>query len=189
MGTERTERFVIRAARPEDADAIALLHASSWRGTYRGMMPDSFLDRDVFVNRQAAWREHFAGDDPNQFVLLAEREDRVIGFICVYRDNDPTWGALIDNLHVARDSHGRGVGTSLMRAAASWLHDGTPDRGVYLWVMEANSGARAFYERNGGRYVETLIKTDPGGGEAPNCRYVWSSPRDLIDCVSRTDDR
>ena len=178
----QTEAFVIRTAQPADADAIARLHADSWRDTYRGMMADSFLDGDVFANRQVVWRERLAADNPEQLVLAAERDYRLVGFICVYRDNDPTWGALIDNLHVTHDAQGRGVGTSLMRAAGSWLRDGTPDRGVYLWVMNANSGARAFYERSGGRSVETMIKTDPGGGEAPNCRYVWASSRALIAC-------
>jgi hypothetical protein len=34
----------VRVARPEDADAIAAIHAASWRSFYRGSLSDRLLD-------------------------------------------------------------------------------------------------------------------------------------------------
>lgn len=77
-----------------------------------------------------------------------------------------------------------------MRDAAEWLCRVAPERGVYLWVMEANARARAFYDRLGGSNASVVEKVDPGGGRAPNCRYVWSSPRELLEsCESRGGER
>lgn len=90
------------------------------------------------------------------------------------------WGSYIDNLHVACDVQGRGIGRALMRRAAEWLSEVQSQGGVYLWVMEANAPARAFYHRLGGRNVETVDKLDAGGGHAPNCRYVWAEPSALV---------
>ena len=45
--------------------------------------------------------------------------------------------------------------------------------------MEANAAARAFYERLGATNAGTIELEDPGGGYAPNCRYVWARP-DLL---------
>ena len=46
---------VIFPAGPEDALALALVHVTSWRETYRGLLPDSFLDRmSVPVNTRAS---------------------------------------------------------------------------------------------------------------------------------------
>jgi len=79
-----------------------------------------------------------------------------------------------------RDRKGMGIGTELMRAAAESLRRVAPARGVWLWVMEANVAARGFYDRLGARHVETVMMSDPGGGQAPNCRYTWSSPDALL---------
>jgi hypothetical protein len=38
---------IFRAARPDDAGAIAGLHADSWQRHYRGAFSDAFLDGDV----------------------------------------------------------------------------------------------------------------------------------------------
>ena len=41
----------------EDADAIARLHAESWKLHYRGLCPDDYLDNKVDDNRQKVWSE------------------------------------------------------------------------------------------------------------------------------------
>ena len=163
----------LRAAAASDAETLAVLHTDSWRRTYRGMMSDAFLDGGALDNRRDVWRERLGTANPDQLVLLADDGTRIVGFICAFAQGDAGWGAYIDNLHVVRDWHGRGVGRVLMRAAAEWVCRMEPDAGVYLWVMEANAPARAFYDRLGGRNVETVEHPDPGGGHAPNCRYVW----------------
>jgi RimJ/RimL family protein N-acetyltransferase len=67
-----------------------------------------------------------------------------------------------------------------MSAAADWVCATQPGAGVYLFVMEANAAARAFYDRLGARNVETIQLADPGGGSASNCRYVWADARMLV---------
>jgi len=56
-----------------------------------------------------------------------------------------------------------------------------PEIGIYLWVMEANAGARRFYERLGARAHDTIRKSDPRGATAPNC--AWDSPASLLSSV------
>lgn len=89
-------------------------------------------------------------------------------------------GAYIDNLHVVPEWHGRGLADALMRHAAEWVCHTQPGAGVYLFVMEANARARASYDRLGARNVEVVHLQDPGGGSAPNCRYVWADARELM---------
>ena len=172
--------IALRAAAPDDAESIAVLHADSWRRTYRGMMTDAFLDGYALTNRRHVWRERLQAGDPRQFVCVAEEDATIVGFVCAFAKEDANWGSYIDNLHVVHAMNGRGTGRALMRSAAAWLCRVQPDAGVYLWVMEANTRARRFYERLGATNAETVIKEDPGGGRAPNCRYVWSNPRLLL---------
>jgi ribosomal protein S18 acetylase RimI-like enzyme len=171
--------YQLRNGEVRDAEAIAVLHTDSWRRTYRGMMSDEFLDGGALENRRQVWRERLGTADADCLVVVADDAARIVGFICVFAHGDAGWGAYIDNLHVVHDWKGRGVGRALMAAAADWVCSTQPDAGVYLWVMEANAAARAFYDRLGARNVETVTHEDPGGGSAPNCRYVWADARML----------
>ena len=174
--------FLLRSARIDDADAIAALHALSWQRTYRGMMTDEFLDRRALANRRQVWHDRLQADNVNQFVSVMEQSSGIVGFVCAYAHHDPVWGSYVDNLHVSYECHGHGLGRALMRSVARWLSDTAPRDGVYLWVMEANASARAFYDHLGATNAGTELMEDPGGGRAPNCRYVWADPRLLLDC-------
>jgi len=46
-----------RQAGAEDIEAIATIHADSWRLNYRGAYSDAFLDGAVDDNRRAVWTE------------------------------------------------------------------------------------------------------------------------------------
>jgi len=170
----------LRTARTAEAESIATLHTASWRRTYRGMMTDEFLDGPALDNRRRVWHERLTVANPRQFVCVAELDSRVVGFICAFAGEDTVWGSYIDNLHVAHDLHRFGIGRALMRRAGEWLCAHAPQAGVYLWVMAANTPARAFYQRLGAANAGTVDLEDPGGGRAPNCRYVWAEPRLLI---------
>lgn len=168
-----------RNAQGTDAERIALLHADSWRRTYRGSYRDAFLDGDVVENRREEWRNRLARNREGQFVYLAEGDSHLLGFVCVFGKEDPKWGSLIDNLHVSYESKGLGIGTALMRSAAAWLESHYGHIGVYLWHLEANLPARSFYERLGGVHAETMELEHPGGGSSPSWRVVWARPQDL----------
>lgn len=171
-----------RAATKSDAAQIAHLHADSWRRTYRGMLRDDFLDGELVRNRLGVWNDRLGSIRTDQFVLVAENQKQVLGFICVYGNEDPHYGSLIDNLHVAHAHKREGIGTFLMRQAGCWLEQNYEQYGVYLWVMEANQPARRFYEKSGSTNAGIIDKPNPaGGGSAPNCRYIWSSPERLAN--------
>ena len=165
-----------RPAEPTDAQAVAQLHARSWRENYRGGFTDAFLDGDLVGERLRVWQERLVDPARNQFALLAVDGAKLEGFVCVYGDHDPTWGSFIDNLHVAGDSKRSGIGSSLIRQASAWLGRHHPGLGIYLWVLESNTSARRFYERLGGHDAGVSTMETHGGAIVRSCRYTWSSP-------------
>lgn len=156
-----------------------MLHADSWRRTYRGMMRDEFLDGDIEQDRLSAWEARLRSPAPNQLIVVAEDRDVIQGFVCVYGDDDVRWGSLVDNLHVRHDMQAHGIGKQLMREAAAWADANCSGRGLYLWVMQANHRAQRFYERLGGSNEGAEVHEHAERGSASVFRYAWPDVRPL----------
>lgn len=170
-----------RPASVADVAAIARLHAASWQTAYRGILSDAFLDGPVLDDRLAVWHSRLsAAPHARQFVLLAEQGGELVGFVCVFLDADPKWGAFLDNLHVRPDRQGQGLGRRLMAEAAGWVRQEQPAMGLYLLVFEKNTRARAFYEQIGGQKVEELSYHTVDGTELLIVRYAWDDLDRLI---------
>jgi ribosomal protein S18 acetylase RimI-like enzyme len=167
-----------RAAGPDDADAVARLHADSWRRHYRGAYADSFLDSDVVADRVSVWTSRLAVP-ANSATVLAEDGTRLVGFVHAIFDADDRWGSLIDNLHVVHDRKRSGIGRALLTRAAEAVVERATGDSMYLWVLEQNSAAQGFYQATGGTCVEKATVPPPGGvpgrlNGAPNClRFAW----------------
>ena len=110
----------IRQANQADAEAIARLHAASWRTAYRGALSDTYLSGPIEAERIEVWRSRFEQPVKNQFVAVAEVQHQIIGFVCAFGGHDEQWGTFLDNLHVAPQHKGRGIGAQLMGELASW---------------------------------------------------------------------
>jgi hypothetical protein len=176
----RVEPWDIRRATPDDAQAVARLHAESWRSAYRGSLSDEYLEERVFADRLSLWSEKFSSRDSDALlVLLASCGAEPIGFVCAILDQDETWGALIDNLHVLPAWKGKGLGRKLMVEAARWVAGRRPGSPLHLWVIEGNEEARSFYERLGGRPLDRKLWSAPDGSAAGLVRYVWND----VTCV------
>ncbi len=110
----------------------------------------------------------------------------MIGFANTFFDEDPTWGALLDNLHVADGHKRRGIASRLLALTAEALTERPERTGLYLWVLEQNVDAQAFYEARGGRYVGRGVVSPPGGianrgtGSSAKLRYAWPEPAVLL---------
>jgi GNAT superfamily N-acetyltransferase len=157
-----------------DAEAVGRLQAESWRASYRGIMPDTFLDTEAIEHRRSAWRDRLSIDSDRRWLLKAHDQDgELVGFACVELDAEPDWGALLDNLHVRPDRKGQGIGRRLFDAAREWSYEQLGHKKMHLWVIEANVEGQQFYDRIGGRVAERTIKDVVGVVTVPVLRYVW----------------
>jgi ribosomal protein S18 acetylase RimI-like enzyme len=170
----------IREAKQADAEAIASLHAASWRTAYRGALSDAYLDGPIEVERFEVWRSRFTNPAKNQFVSVAESRQQLVGFVCAYGGQDEKWGTFLDNLHVAPQLKRQGVGARLMGELASWSSTKYPGQGVYLWVLQSNLAAQRFYERMGGENAGSDMWSPPDGSALPKIRYAWRDIQTLL---------
>jgi GNAT superfamily N-acetyltransferase len=165
---------------------VARLHADSWRRHYRGAYSDAFLDGDVLADRLTVWSERLRAPLPGSCTILAER-DGLLGFAHSVFDEHRTWGTLLDNMHVADGHKRRGIGSRLLALSAAAALEKTPTSGLYLWVLEQNVAAQAFYASRAGRRVGRELVSPPGGiagrlaGAPAKLRFAWRDPAVLLE--------
>ncbi|MGE8656342.1 MAG: N-acetyltransferase family protein [Achromobacter sp.] len=158
----------LRQATARDADAIAAMHAASWAVTYRGLLPDGFLDAGLADNRLVHWQDRLRDASADaQAVFIAEQNGQPIGFVCVKQEHDHPGEVLLDNLHVLPSHQGAGAGKLMVARAEAWARARSATR-LYLYALEGNTRAIEFYERQGWRNTGT--ESDQIGGIAVRAR-------------------
>jgi len=130
---------------------------------------------DVFINsrRTALPTVPFVHTDDEvrgyvKNILIGKTEGWVAvagGRVVAIMSLTPGW---VDQLYVATQWQGRGVGRDLLDLAKE-----RSDGELQLWTFQVNDRARRFYERNGFTIAEM---TDGSGNEerTPDIRYHWS---------------
>ena len=156
-----------------DLEAVAALHCASWRSAYRGILTDDYLDGDLLTDRLEVWHLKLSMMTDRQFGWLARHDGEPVGFAFASLDDDPTWGSLVDNLHLLPSHQGAGIGRGLLTAVAHVAHERAKHPGLFLWCYEQNTRARAFYEHLGAEAVEQIMYAAPDGQSYPEWRYAW----------------
>ena len=184
-----TAAATFRRAGPADAPAIAALHAASWRTAYRRTLTDAYLDGPIYEERARLWEARLGPQPGGErcYVGLAETGGApalagLAGFACILLNEEPAWGASLDNLHVRLELQGQGIGRQLFARAVQWVMAVETGGPLHLWMYEANIGARPFYDALGGEIAQRGLKHAADGSQVPSLRYVW---RDLEVLLGR----
>jgi L-amino acid N-acyltransferase YncA len=141
----------VRKATPADADAIARIHVDSWRSTYYGMLPGTYLSRMSRGGLRAQWATRLAETTRSELTLVAEHDGTVAGFAVLTRCRDrdmAQFAAEVTMLYVHPTLAGAGLGTALMNRCNEIL-EARSYRWLVVWVVEANTTARGFYRHIG----------------------------------------
>lgn len=162
----------VRAARVDDARAIAEAHVRAWQAAYRDVMPHDHLDGLDPVARAAGWADALRGLTPERRVLVATLDDAPAGFVVVGAAAEPTGGVTgqLHALNVHPDRWGAGVGSALLHAAGAAL-SALGHAGAVLWVVTSNARARRLYERHGWHADGAERVEDVAGAQVPELRY------------------
>ncbi|MDB4958795.1 MAG: family N-acetyltransferase [Myxococcales bacterium] len=165
-------RFGIREATLEDADGIARAHAASWRMSYRGILPDSILDR-IDVGQRVTTRRRILKDrSVFQLVAYDLTHGDIVGFCDAgqSRRHVPFAGELYA-IYLVQHAKRHGIGQQLFERVTMWLRANGMES-MIVWVLENNAHARGFYEAMGG-YDKIRLQTAVGGFPVVELGYVW----------------
>lgn len=170
-----------RLATAADAPAIAALHSESWRTAYAHVLDANWLAHDLAADRLRVWTGRFAPPDPALRVVLAQDDAGLAGFASLFLAADPHWGSHVDNLHVRPGLKGAGLGRRLLAHTARLALAAAPGQGLDLFVYSANTAARGFYARLGGRETDEWEEDAPDGSRQMVWRVWWPDPARLLE--------
>lgn len=159
--------LIIREYQPQDFDAVTIL----WRLAREKSVPEFQRQKGHFFYED---REYFSGKIlQRDKVWVAELDERPVAFMAMEND-------FIDQLYVHPDHWRQGIGEALLNFAKSRY----PEH-LWLYTLQVNVNARAFYEKNG-FVAEKFGCSDPPENE-PDVQYHWrrSSEPDVSTNPSR----
>jgi GNAT superfamily N-acetyltransferase len=165
-------RFAIREARPGDAAGIARAHTESWQSSYRGILPDTVLDRLNVTSRAEKWSRILR--DASGFHLVAY--DVTHGDVVGFCDAGPSRRGVAQAgelyaIYLVHHAKRYGLGTELFERVTLWL-EAQGMASLIVWVLEHNHHARRFYEAMGGRLSGSFHST-VSGFPVVELSYVW----------------
>jgi ribosomal protein S18 acetylase RimI-like enzyme len=128
----------------DDVDEVARVHVRVWQEAYAGLMPATYLDGLDPHAFAESWREWLLAPRPGVHHWLARDDAGVVGLASSgpARDADAPTEWQLYAINVLARGHGSGVASALLATALG-------DRPAYLWVVEGNHRARAFYRKHG----------------------------------------
>ena len=136
--------YVLRQATPDDAEAIVRMHTLAHEECYPHLLSPAFFAarREAIPERVARRRNHLDVEDPR--VIAVDANNAVVGFADAGpgRDEDGPVPLELYSIYILARAQGIGLGSALVGAAIG-------ESPAYLWVLEDNLRAQAFYRRHG----------------------------------------
>src|SRR5512134_629314 len=145
--------FIIREYRPADFEVLTIL----WRIAREKSLPEFQRTKGhFFYEDQDYFRDHVLKENK---VFVVEDDQRPVAFMAMRGD-------FIDHLYVHPDHQNRGIGKVLLDLA----RQRSPDH-VWLYTLQVNANARAFYEKNG--FIPEKFGVSPPPENEPDVEYHW----------------
>lgn len=169
--------MIIRRAIISDAPGIAKVHVDSWRTTYKGIIPQSFLDGLSYEQRTKLWENNIS--DKSSMIFVAENEGEIIGFVTGGKrnTNEEAGASDLTSIYLLEEWQGKRVGKKLLNQIMNvFLEQGYQK--IYVEVLAENK-TRQFYQYYGAEYVKT-VQLNIAGKILNEEIYVWNNVEKVI---------
>lgn len=153
MELTMSNEIVIREYKAEDFDAVTIL----WRVAREKSLPEFQRSKGHFFYEDQDYFRHEVL--MKHRVWVAEVAGRIAAFMAMEKE-------FIDQLYVHPDHWRRGIGEALLNFA----RERSPEH-LWLYTLQVNVNARAFYEKNG--FVAEKFGFSPPPENEPDVEYHW----------------
>lgn len=174
--------FCVREAIENDIPDVAKVRVDTWRATYRGIIPDDFLEGLSYQSVAERWRKAFwENKNPAVRAFVAENEQQEIVGIAMCgpeQSQHDAYHGEIYVLYVLPQYQNLGIGRRLVAACAQHLMQNLQAKSLLIWVIAQNP-YRKFYESLGGKPVREKTQ-EIGGRPIQETGYGWEDIGTLL---------
>lgn len=148
MGTLKTDRLIVRLAKPDDAEAIYFYRSDFIVNKYQGWFPESVNEvRDYIINMPQTFD---VADVCFQFAIISITDDRLIGDMGIsFTGHNKMQAEIGCTLH--KDFQGKGYATEALSAMVNYLFLTLKKHRVIASIDPRNIASIGLIERLGFR--------------------------------------
>ncbi|SDJ14106.1 GNAT family N-acetyltransferase [Salimicrobium halophilum] len=167
----------IRRAITEDAYGVAKVQVDTWESTYKGIVPEAYLEEMTYENREEKWRYIIE----KGMVFIAENDS---GEIVGFSSGGPERSEELDDydaelyaIYIRKEDQRKGIGRKLVTPVVQELLE----RGMTSMVVAvlSENPFRHFYEALGAKRIDRM-KVDISGKVLDEWIYGWADLRSLL---------
>lgn len=166
----------IRKAGIEDVAAVAKVQVDSWRTTYKGIVPEDYLNSLSYGEREVIWQ---GAIQENNLYVAEDGLGQIIGFSIGGKERTGKYDAYTGELYaiyILEAYQGKGIGRLLVQSVVDDLQEKKLNS-MLIWVLTENPACR-FYEALGGKTIDTE-EIEIGGKQLSETAYGWA---DISSC-------
>jgi len=161
----------IREATKEDFLSIATIRIDNWQTTYKGLLPQAFLDDLNYQKEASSWLT-FCQSDDNQLWVATDSQNTILGFVATKPFQDEVSIGEIYALHTAQSHRGKGIGKALIYFSAQQFKSNNINE-MRLWVVVGNNHAIDVYKHLGAEtYIERIDQIN--NTDVPEIGMKWT---------------
>ncbi|MEK5037692.1 GNAT family N-acetyltransferase [Sporosarcina sp. FSL K6-3457] len=161
----------IRKAELADVVGIAKVHVDGWRTTYKGIVPDAYLNNLSYESREQMW---MSGVKQNNVYIAEDEDGQIVGFASGGKERTGKYEAYVGELYaiyLLEGQQGKGLGRKLIQIVVDDLKEKKLNS-MLIWALEENPACR-FYERLAGKPIDTA-EIEIEGKELSEVAYGWN---------------
>lgn len=144
--------YSLRKAAPADSEAMAFVHVSSWRETYKDLLDESLINNFSEENRKKMWDSFLANNSEAQRAYVVLYDGKIVG-LSSWRESTDHVELL--TLYVLKEFHGKGLGKALFKKVEEDV--AKKRKKLSTWVLKENN-AKSFYKKMGLKFVKNQEK-------------------------------
>lgn len=152
----------------DNINAIGKIYEKSWKFAYNGIIPKDYLDN---ISGDS-WIPHFENKDMFNLVLIEDNEFIGTASYCKSRSKEFDGFGEIVSIYLLPEHMGKGYGKLLFEATLNELIK-LGYKNVFLWVLEENTRARRFYEKQNFKLSDKFNYINIGGKNLKEVAYMY----------------
>ncbi|ASN06612.1 GNAT family N-acetyltransferase [Virgibacillus necropolis] len=176
--------FQTRKAVYDDAEAIANIHITSWKSTYKELLNEKDISNITYENRLALWETILKIQKEDQCTFVIYNEEKIVGFVNGGPERTKRFShdSEIYTIYLLDEYQRLGLGADLLQVFAEDMK-AKGSNSILVWVLKQNPSSK-FYVRYQAEPVG-VEETTIGEGTYQETAYGWESIDELLCLIKR----